>query len=347
MLVWDCSDSVVHELDPEAVSEPTHDALFKAVFGQVENASGVLQGLLEPELARSIRWGSLALEPGSFVDRRLRHRHSDLLFSAETDASTVRLYVLFEHQSTRDPWMPLRLLRYMVRIWTALVEAQPTELLPVIVPLVLSHAPSGWTVERDFAHLVDPHLRGIVPSVVPDFKYAVWDLAEAPRRELQRPTHTDEAALALWLLQAVRDGAAFVHGLSAWADVFARLERHPRGREKLTRLLQYVVNVGADMQLEEIHAILQDAAPDAGEILMTTIADRLIAEGKARGLAEGKARGQLHGKSASLLVILEARGVRIDAAQRARIEACSSEDELDRWTVRALTASCAADLFES
>ena len=129
------------------------------------------------------------------------------------------------------------------------------------------------------------------------------------------------------------------------------LEQHPRGEEKLTRLLEYVLRAGEDMRLSEIHAILNEAAPVAGAILMTTIADQLRAEGKAAGLtegraaglAEGRAAGLAEGKAEALLTIFEARGLPVGEAQRDAILACSDAEQLDRWTRRAVTAASVDD----
>jgi predicted transposase/invertase (TIGR01784 family) len=102
-----------------------HDALFKAVFSQPEHAAGELRHLLPPTFAERIDWPTLALVSGAYVDEDLRHSHSDLLFSARCEGASVLLYLLFEHQSTHDPLMAYRLLRYMVRIWEAVLAEDP------------------------------------------------------------------------------------------------------------------------------------------------------------------------------------------------------------------------------
>ena len=194
---------------------------------------------------------------------------------------------------------------------------------------------------RSFSALLDPDAVGMVPEAVPEFRFRVLDLAATSNADLRGSTLTDEAILTLWLLRDIRDAVAFSTNLATWTDVFSRLERHPAGREKITRLLTYVLWAGEDLQLDEIHAILEDAAPIAGEILMTTIAERLIAEGKARGLAEGLAEGKVE----SLLTVLEARGLRPTVEQRARIEACSDVELLDQWTLEAVTALSVDDVL--
>ena len=60
-----------------------HDALFKAVFSQPENAAVALKPLLPEALAEATDWASLTLEPGSYIDEELAERQSDLLFRAD------------------------------------------------------------------------------------------------------------------------------------------------------------------------------------------------------------------------------------------------------------------------
>ena len=103
-----CSASVIV---PAPVTKTPHDALFKSVFQQPENAAAELQHVLSAEHVSAIDWSSLKLEPGSYVDEKLADQHSDLLFSANAQASGERVFVdlLFEHQSTPEPRMALRL----------------------------------------------------------------------------------------------------------------------------------------------------------------------------------------------------------------------------------------------
>ena len=121
------------------MSTAPHDALFKAVFGQPEHARGALRAVVPAAMAEALDWSTLALQPGSFVDPELSPSHTDLLYAAAwRGGAEVPVYVLFEHQSSADRWMPLRLLRYMVRIWERwLKDHQDATALPAIVPIVL------------------------------------------------------------------------------------------------------------------------------------------------------------------------------------------------------------------
>ena len=60
-----------------------------------------------------LRWTTLTLRSGTFIDEELRASQSDLLFHVTHAGSgqPVSMYVLLEHQSSPDHWLRLRLLR--------------------------------------------------------------------------------------------------------------------------------------------------------------------------------------------------------------------------------------------
>jgi len=66
----------------------------------------------------------------------------------------------------------------------------------------------------------------------------------------------------------------------------------------------------------------------------------------AKGREEGREEGSAHGQARALFLILEARGLPVDEATRARVQAERRQDVLDAWTRRAATASSVADVFE-
>ena len=90
---------------------------------------------LPPEVVVRIDWPSLAVLPGSFIKSSLQQVHADLLFSVRMGGRGTLLYLLFEHQSSLDPAMPLRLLGYLMEILTQHHKAHGFPLPPVL-PLV-------------------------------------------------------------------------------------------------------------------------------------------------------------------------------------------------------------------
>ena len=92
-----------------------HDVLVKKTLANPENAEGKLRAILPAKVATLVDWSTLKTERGSFVDLDAREWHTDLLFSAKLAGREALLYLLLEHQSTVDPWMPLWMLTYMGR----------------------------------------------------------------------------------------------------------------------------------------------------------------------------------------------------------------------------------------
>lgn len=129
--------------------------------------------------------------------------------------------------------------------------------------------------------------------------------------------------------------------LPSWTHALESLAQTSRGKDLLTTLLRYVAKASRDLHLSEFRAILQGQAPTAEAVTMT-IAEQLHAEGRAVGKAEGRAVGQAD----SVLVLLRARGLLVTPGVQRRIESCTEAETLERWLVRAATASAAADIFE-
>ena len=88
------------------------------MFSIESEAVGLLRAYLPESLGRSLRSSTLTLDESSFIDPQLRATESDLLFALKRDSGEPAwLYVLLEHQSSVQPWLRLRLLRYYCRIW--------------------------------------------------------------------------------------------------------------------------------------------------------------------------------------------------------------------------------------
>jgi hypothetical protein len=184
----------------------THDALFKAAFEHPAHAAGLFRHLLPSALVNAVDWTTLALEPGSYVDEALARSHSDLLFSARIGERPFLLYVLFEHQSRNDPQMPYRVLRYIMRIWKRHID-RVGHPLPLIVALVISHAPGGWTAPVHLHDLISPLPASLeeMGRFVPGFEIIIEDLAHMTNEQLEALALETFPELVLRTLRDARD----------------------------------------------------------------------------------------------------------------------------------------------
>jgi predicted transposase YdaD len=331
------------------VSTP-HDALFKRTFSDPAHVRDELRAVLNSALLAQLNLATLRPCPGSFVDQALAGSHSDLLFSVELAGKPALLYLVCEHQSTVDPLMPLRMLSYVVRVLQQHAEQTKGALpLPVVVPLLVHHSATGWTAATRLEALFDPALLEVegVGAWVPRFGVLLDDLSRLSDEALWARTMSLVPHLTLWALRDGRNSKRLLASLGRAAHLLAALAKAPSGRDALEALLRYLSSV-SDLPVETLVQAVERAAPDAEE-LMATVAEQLeargVARGEAKGKAEGKAEGKVEGQALAVLAVLEARGLSVTAAQRAKVLGCTDLAQLDGWVRKAATAKTTAELF--
>lgn len=308
-----------------------HDRLFKFTFRQLDNAASALRSILPPALVAQADWSTLRVVPGSFVDAALSERHADLLYQIEIDGRPTLVFLLFEHQSSEDPRMGLRLLRYMVRIWTVWADDHPGP-LPPVVPCVLYHGAEPWTGPRSFQDQFDlgPDAGRLgLTDRVPHFDFLIDDLSTHDDAELQARTLTSMATAALLLFKHARTAPDLVERLVDWAETLRAVVNAEEGLRALEAFARYILQVNERVKAEDLVRVVRDAlGEEAGRAAMTA-ADRLIEEGVKQGLAQGQAE--------TLLKQIRLRFGPPSPAVEAQVRAAST-DQLDRWTEAILFA---------
>ena len=271
--------------DADLAAHP-NDAFFKSVFSEPEHAVAFFKSHLPPAIANHIEWSSLAVIPTSFVKSSLQQVHSDLLFSVGLDGRELLLYLLFEHQSTVDPTMPLRLLIYVGEILTQQHKIHGLPLPPVL-PFVLHQGPDHWNVStafEDLFELPDEVVADLLPFL-PKFRYALLDLsccdpaAEESDTQLRLVLHLMKLARERQLLE-------YFHWL---AEIF--VEQVPESL--LGRLILYALHTDSELDARQIYRILK-ANPSLEKRAMY-VAEKLKAEGRIEGISQGISQGREEG----------------------------------------------------
>ena len=327
------------------MSSNPHDALFKDVFGDPAHARGALRSVMPPALAEALDWSSLARQPGSFVDPALREQHTDLLFSVTwRSGGAALIFFLFEHQSTVDPAMGYRLLRYQLRIWERWRATRPDEKrLPAILPVVLYHGTSPWSAPRSFSALFDlpSHVRPAIERSMVNFDYIVDDLSAIRDDELRaRAALTALGKLVELCFKHSRNRDEFLELLEGWGALMHEVMDAPNGLEALRHVMGYILQVH-DHKASVIAAVVERAAgPEAKEAIMTE-GERLIQQGVQQGIQQGVQQGQRD----LLLLVLKGRfGTAVDAEAELRLATASAE-QLARWALRFHAAASLSELF--
>ena len=283
-----------------------HDQLFKAIFSDSVEVAALVRDIFPPEVVGLLDLDGIEAQPSHFIDEALRAHLSDLGFRIPwRQGGHVHLGLLVEHQSSPDPEMPLRALRYTLRAWEAAqAEPRPPGRLPLVITLVVFHGPRPWSTPRALSELYDAPPEAIerLRPYLPELKLLLEDL-----------TVTDDAALPC------DDGGKLALLLLRHAhmnDVWDTIDEHRallqallrrRGPLPTLQILRYVMNVSEQAPSEALkRRLFQDLPGDVKEEVMT-YADMLRQEGEQRGRQLGKEEARHGAFVTSLTRILHAR----------------------------------------
>ncbi len=123
------------------------------------------------------------------------------------------------------------------------------------------------------------------------------------------------------------------------------LQHHAQhGTEDLAVVVRYTYFV-ADVAPDRVRAILRGrVSPEKEEALMTTTAERLMAQGRAEGEARGRAEGEARGRAMLLLKQLTLKYGALPPSLEERVRNASVA-ELDVWAERFVMATTLESIF--
>ncbi len=265
----------------------SNDAFFKSVFSEPHHAIAFFKSHLPSAIVAGVDWQSLEVVPTSFVKSSLQQVHSDLVFSVDFKGRRTLLYLVFEHQSTVDPTMPLRLLGYVLELLQRHHQTHGLPLPPVL-PFVFHQGPEPWQVSTAFEDLFDlpAELAESLLPFVPKFRHALLDLTKFDPAGQE---HDMELRMILQLMKLARERELL--RFFEWLAGFMMIQIPDR---LLGRMLLYALHADSNLDTETIHRSLK-ANPELKRKAMS-VAEKLKAEGRQEGRQEGLQEGHWIGK---------------------------------------------------
>jgi hypothetical protein len=311
--------------------------------------------MLPSELAARIDWSLLQLDSASMIDPELRDLESDLIYRADLDGHPAFIYLLFEHLSGEKPLVGLRLLRYMVRLWYRWLDDHPQAArLPPIVPLVVYHDAGRWQQPVAFHDLIalPPELLALGAPHVPGFRYLLDDLAVQSADDLAKRNMSALGRVALILLARARHSPDLLAELGRFAALLREVVQAPTGADAFAAIVSYILQVTevAPDRLEELARQLGPSAEEGymtGAQQLTEKVRRETAEQVRRETAEQVRRETT--EQVRRDVLCKQLAVRFGALAPDTLERIrgASDEELDRWTERVLSAKTLDDVFSA
>ncbi|MBX7206691.1 MAG: Rpn family recombination-promoting nuclease/putative transposase [Verrucomicrobiaceae bacterium] len=284
------------EIEDDLFASQPNDAFFKGVFSNPAHAAVFFQSHVSPALAAAIDWTTIAAMPASFVRQDLQQSHSDLLYTVRCADHDIFLYLLFEHQTSVDPLMPLRLLDYVTKVLVKHAKEHGPPLPPVI-PFVLHQGPERWTISPQFEHLFELplHLNELLLPYLPKFRHDLLDLSS---HDPDGGEHHMLMRVILNLMKAAR--AQRMMEFFEWLGKSDAAIALKMDAGLLRFCMVYAWNADTSLDVEAVSRHLMHQ-PELNEAAMTT-AQYLRTQGREQGLQEGRREGIQEGSEKGLWI---------------------------------------------
>jgi len=280
---------------------------------------------------------SIKLQPGSFVDERLKGHETDLLYRIQTREGQSHLFLLFEHQSTPIHLMPVRLMRYIARIHACLQQENPRrQRIPMVLPLVLYQGKRPWRGPTRLSNLYEGSLRlkQALGPLAAELSFILIDLSAYPDEALRSLTIRGASMATLTLLTLKHHQSERMRTkLQEWGDLLAMVAREPNQQRALQLFTWYTLEATTTTEEDLLELVVPLTQPEV-ETMIKTTGQKLREEGRAEALRKSLARvltvrfGQLLPEQEEWIKRAEAAS--LDALFELALKAEHIEEVLDR-----------------
>lgn len=265
-----------------------HDQIFRKSMENPLVSHEFLATHLPKDILALMDISTVKLENTSFVELDLTDKYSDVIFSAKFNNTDGYIYLLLEHQSTADPFMALRLFRYMLNICDRyLTENQQAKYLPIIYPLIYYNGIQNYNVSRNLWNLFQS------PQLAREFwtnDYQLVNVHEIPDEELKKRTWS---GILDFFMKHINEREL----LNRWQEIAYMLPEIINvniGYDYIEMLLCYTltkIDQSDKMKLEKL--LTSKLSQETGAKIMGSLAHHWEQIGEARGEAKGIQIGKI------------------------------------------------------
>lgn len=246
-----------------------HDRLFRNFLADINKAKVFLETYLPENIKKQCDFSTLSFEPGSFVEKDLKHHFSDILYSVKIAGTQGYIYTLIEHETTPRKLTPFKLLRYQIAIMKQHLD-QGHQTLPIVIPLLFYRGKkSPYPFSTDIMDCFENKELAQETFLKP---YSLIDITVIPDEELR--THKGIAILELIQKNIhKRDALEFIQ------DIALQMAKQLLTHEQFNSLLYYISQEGESKDFKGFYSSLSEALPNFTEDIMT-LAQQLKQEGR-------------------------------------------------------------------
>jgi predicted transposase/invertase (TIGR01784 family) len=281
-----CEPGPVNQQEKDFKVYLSHDGLFGFAFDKKNVAESFVKEYLPGEITKDLDFSTLTPDKDTFVDQKLSHCYSDILYHIRFRNNPAYLYFLFEHKSWEPNFPGVQLLKNMVRIWETHVEHHKgTQKLPPIIPLLIYHGEYPWKAGTNFISMFD--IPGNLEKYIPAFSFELSDVSHMPKEEIKGDV---ELRLVLTAFRYIFQ-PDIMSRLKDIFQLFGELTDKTKFNQYLEALLIYLGSNIKDVKPEQLRDAVNEALVEGGA-MMSTVFQQVLERGKEIGVKEGEERGK-------------------------------------------------------
>ncbi len=273
-----------------SVSQP-HDKLVKKLLSNPAAAKDILSLYLPQNVCELIDLNNLVLQRDSFIDDEHRAFAVDLLYKTTFKGEEGYIWLLLEHQRKDDPWLPVRIFKYMATIWDHIRRTSKVHKIPLVYPLIIYNGDRPYSHSLTFKDMIEPEASKELFDTFFKTPFCLIDLAVIEDKTLKRQLQDHVSGVALLMtLKHVFDRNLEVFFEQVLVDAYKYLDQSGN-RDDLTDMLYYLLNEGEFLDEERFWSILHQEFSPETEVKIMTIAQKLEARALEKGLEKGLEQG--------------------------------------------------------
>jgi recombination-promoting nuclease RpnB len=271
----------------EKKTHQPHDHLVKRLLSNPAAARDILSLYLPKEILKIVDLNQLELQRDSFIDDEHRAFAVDLLYKTSIQNQDSYIWLLIEHQRTSNPWMPVRLFKYIAIIWDHLRKIAKTNKIPLVYPFVIYNGDQPYSHSLTLVDMIEPDAAKQLFANLFVKPFSLLDLSAIQDEELRQETQNRVKGIAL--LMALkhsfdRDLQTFFEQI--FVNVLKQLDQ-TGGNDEVVDIIYYLLREGKFLDTRQFLDALHGAISSETEAKIMTIAQQLEKKGIEIGFQQG------------------------------------------------------------
>lgn len=249
-----------------------HDRFARSLMTNPKVAQEFFEKNLPEHIKKAIDFSFLQLRKESYINDKLRLKIADLLYSVRFNGHEGFLYVLLEHASTPDRFLPFRMHQYISAIMEDHIKNKENKSLPLVYPLILYTGKKPYTHSMNFFDLFAKEERNLAKEIFTS-PYHLIDLTQVSDEELRQLMWFGTMGL---VMKHIHD-PNIIPFFQSIINVLKELEKHNE-IEYLYTVITYVAVRGKIPDKDEFLNTVKQLESIDKEKIMPTLVDHLQPE---------------------------------------------------------------------